>query len=981
LVYAQASIAGVVKDTSGAVLPGVTVEAASPALIEKVRTVVTDGTGQYKIDLLRPGTYSVTFTLLGFNTVKREGIELTGAFTATINAEMRVGALEETIVVTGETPTVDVQSTIRQHVLTQQVLDAIPASRVPAQMAALIPGVVTSRKDVGGLLGDTPGSGTFTLHGNSDIRMLIGGVSIQNADGGGQNSGYGNLAAYQEVAVDTGGITLEQAEGGVRLNLVPRDGGNTVRGSFLGAFANGAMQSSNFTQELRDRGLGTPDTVRNLWDVNPAFGGPIKRDRIWFHGTMRYMVTQSRVPVFFNKHAGNPNVWIYEPDTDREAAWTEQNLKNGDGRVTFQATTKNKVAFGYARSHGCECPRTLPTTSAPEAVNHPYFRPRDMFYGDWTAPLTDRLLLEAAFIRNYEVAGRNVNSEWAAYYRLPEGEDQLRMVGTEIPRLIQVTEQVGNFSYRAGPGSDTHALNENVRSRAAASYITGAHAVKAGVSHEWGNSDQLTFSPNAAMTFRVNNGVPNQLTLFATPFQTITSWHELGLFVQDRWTVRRWTLTGGVRYDYRHSVYPGVTVGPGEFAPARNIVIPTADGPRWHDLSPRGGLAVDLLGDGKTALKVSLGKYLAPELTRASDFGRTAAPVQALVLSTGRAWTDANNNFAPDCDLLNPNANGECGAMANRAFGTVDAGRPLDRQFSRVDPDAARGWGRRSANWQFSFGVQRELLPRVSLDVSFFRTWWQNHIITVDRALTAADFDLFSITAPAHPSLPGGGGYVVSGFYDVKPAKFGVPADQIKTFAKNFGEMIDYWQGVDISVNAQPRPGLMLQGGASTGGRTTDRCEIREKVPEIALTDPFCRIEEKLLTQVKLFGSYLVPRLDVRLSAAFRNEPGPERLANYTASSAEAAVSLGRNLAGGARNVTVSLVERGTLYGERMTQLDLRVAKILRLGRTRTTLSVDLYNALNGNAVLAESPAFLTWLQPQNILNARFAKVGLQLDF
>ena len=128
-VFAQAGLAGNVKDSSGAVLPGVTVEAASPALIEKTRSVVTDGGGNYKIENVRPGTYSVTFTLPGFNTVKRDGIELAGSFVATVNADMKVGAIEETITVTGETPIVDIQSTARQQVLNKDVIEAIPTGR------------------------------------------------------------------------------------------------------------------------------------------------------------------------------------------------------------------------------------------------------------------------------------------------------------------------------------------------------------------------------------------------------------------------------------------------------------------------------------------------------------------------------------------------------------------------------------------------------------------------------------------------------------------------------------------------------------------------------------------------------------------------------------------------------------------------------------------------------------------------------------
>jgi hypothetical protein len=972
-VYAQASITGVVRDTSGAVLPGVTVEAESPALIERVRTAVTDGTGQYRIENLRPGAYVVTFTLPGFSVVRREGIQLTGSFVASVDAELRVGTLEETITVSGETPAVDVQSTTRQRVLTQEVLDTIPAARIPVQMAALIPGTTHDRRDVGGLLGDGPARGNLWTRGVPDARTFVNGVSLANANGTG-TVGAPNIAVFQEMAVDTGGITAEQKEGGVRMNLIPRDGGNTMRGYFVGAFANEDMQGSNFTQELRDAGLGTPDRVRKLWDVNPAYGGPIKRDRIWFHATGRYSGAQSGVPVFFNKHAGNPNVWTYEPDTSRESAWTENVWRNGNARVTWQATPRHKFAINYDRSANCDCPRTLPTTSAPEAVNDAFLGgPKYFVFGDWTAPLTNRLLLEAAFVRNVEQALRYVSTpEVANYYGITR-RTQLLTADITVPRLVGVTEQANGLSYRSAGGSD---INQWVRSflwRAATSYITGAHAFKVGFDHEFAWQEHRTYSPHAAMTFRVSNGVPNQITLFATPFTNIIQFHEVGIYVQDRWTMDRLTVTAGLRQDNRHGTYPSVTVGPGEFAPTRSIVIPETAGTRWHDFSPRLGAAFDVFGDRKTAAKVSFGKYLAPQGANGT-FGRNAAPVQGLVLTTNRAWTDANRDFVPDCNLLNPAANGECGALANPAFGTV-------RSVREIDAETLEGWGRRASNWQFSAGVQRELLPRLSVEATYFRTWFKNHLVTDDRALTAADFEAFNITAPAHPKLPGGGGHVISNLYDIRPERFGTPASEIVTFAKNYGKFIEYWNGADFTVNMQPQAGAMVQGGVSTGRRITDSCEIRTALPESAVTNPYCRVQENFLTQIKLIGSYVIPRVDVQLSAAFRNEPGPVRAANYPATNADIAPSLGRSLSGGARNITVNLVEPGTQFGERMNQLDLRFAKILRFGRTRATASVDLYNALNANSVLTESAAFGNYLQPQNILNARFAKVGVQFDF
>src|SRR5436853_2307457 len=295
--YAQASITGTAKDSSGAVLPGVTVEAESPALIEKTRTVVTDGTGRYRIENLRPGTYSVTFVLAGFTTVRHEGIELAGAFVASINADLRVGALAETLTVTGETPIVDVQSTTRRKVLDHAVIDAIPAGRGPQQLAVLIPGITAAAsigfngmgaQDVGGAGGDQ--NVNLSAHGGraADQRITTNGMTVGPVFRPNTDMTYSpNLGATQEVTVDVSGVSAEATEGGVRINLIPREGGNTFHGTTYAGFANESLAGNNFTDDLKSRGLGTPNTIKKVVDFNPGFGGPIRKDKLWFYTSVR----------------------------------------------------------------------------------------------------------------------------------------------------------------------------------------------------------------------------------------------------------------------------------------------------------------------------------------------------------------------------------------------------------------------------------------------------------------------------------------------------------------------------------------------------------------------------------------------------------------------------------------------------------------------------------------------------------------------
>ncbi len=304
--------------------------------------------------------------------------------------------------------------------------------------------------------------------------------------------------------------------------------------------------------------------------------------------------------------------------------------------------------------------------------------------------------------------------------------------------------------------------------------------------------------------------------------------------------------------------------------------------------------------------------------------------------------------------------------------------------------------------------MQHELFPRTSIDVAYFRRAYQNFVVTDNRAVSASDFDRFSITAPADPRLPGGGGYTLSGLYDLKPASFGRAADNFVTLSKNYGDQVERWHGVDVGLNTRLREGLLLRGGFSMGSWLTDICDVAENLPETLLvtagtaTSPqvmavssgngaaitnqwipaqYCRQESPFLTSVKFAGTYTLPRLDVLVSGTFRSVPGPEIYANFVATNAVIAPSLGRNLSGGAANLPVTIVEPGTLYGERLNQVDLRVGKILRFGRTKTSLNLDVYNLFNVNTVLTLNNAFATWQRPTSILLARFAKVGVQFDF
>src|SRR5256885_8891052 len=276
------TIAGVVKDTSGAVLPGVTVEVASPALIEKVRTAVTDGEGAYKIINLRPGTYSVTFTLTGFSTVKREGIELTAAFTAIVNADMKVGTVSETVTVSGESPIVDTQNVVQKQTSAREVMNALPTDRNFVSFAAMTPGVLVTgvRQNVGGSIPET--GMNLVVHGSraGDSLVMVDGMPIINGSGAGglQYGNYLNNAMAQEITFQTDAQSAEFERASVYSNFIPKDGSNTLRGSFSARYAGAGWRSNNLDDNLRSKGLTSGNRIDRVWDVNPAAGGPLVRD-------------------------------------------------------------------------------------------------------------------------------------------------------------------------------------------------------------------------------------------------------------------------------------------------------------------------------------------------------------------------------------------------------------------------------------------------------------------------------------------------------------------------------------------------------------------------------------------------------------------------------------------------------------------------------------------------------------------------------
>ncbi|MGE0446579.1 MAG: carboxypeptidase regulatory-like domain-containing protein, partial [Vicinamibacterales bacterium] len=624
LASAQATLTGVVRDTSGAILPGVTVEAASPVLIERVRTTVTESNGQFTIVNLRPGDYTVTFALPGFTTVRQDAVTLTGSATTTVNAEMRIGAVEETVTVTGEAPIVDVSTTTREAVLDSNTVDALPTARNYLTLARLIPGTSAGGTDVGGSVIQRVG-GSVTVHGSrdQDQRVMLNGVPTQTLQAGGHLGGQvPDVGAVSEVTIEHTAVSAELPTGGVRINFIPRDGGNTFSTSDFFSFSNGSMQGSNFSQRLKDAGLGTPDEIKKNWDLTVAAGGPVARDKVWFWFSSRRNIAENYVPIFHNVNEYNPDEWLYVPDTSRRAEVRGRVLQSSV-RLTWQASPRNKIAGTYKADRWCNCPEQISATQAPEAGRDFRFPRLRQEHLEWTSPVTNRLLLEAVGLHLYERWG-NMHPQ--------QGTGSASQVPVALAeQLISVVEQSSGLRYRSH-NNYSNTRVPNFAFRVGATYVTGRHNVKVGMNEIHGDQLTRSYSLNP-VSYRFNNGVPNQITLAADP-RTIQNKQDmdLGLFVQDTISLNRMTVGLALRYDHFATSFPDQTVGPGPLVPNRNISFPAQSNLNWNDVTYRTSLAYDVRGNGQTAIKVTLNKYLRGQTLNA--LGTDPNPVNAMVNTT-----------------------------------------------------------------------------------------------------------------------------------------------------------------------------------------------------------------------------------------------------------------------------------------------------------------------------------------------------------
>jgi len=1038
-VFAQASLTGTVRDASGGVLPGVTVEAASPALIEKVRTAVTDGSGQYRIVDLQPGVYSLNATLPGFNTVRRENIELTGNQTLTIPIDMRVGGLQETITVTGETPVVDVQNATRQIVMSDELIATIPATRAAGALLNATPGIIVG--ETGAAVSPTMtafNARSSTINAGSvagEGRYAINGFPLTAARSGGFASVVYDTVNAEEVAVTVGGGLGESDIGGPLMNIVPKSGGNSLSGSAFLSSAGEWSSGNNITSELTalNPNLRENPGIINAYDYNLSLGGPIVKDKLWFYGSYRKLDTSiPQEGIVANQYAGDPSHWDWAPDNNVGSRLI-QGRSMIIGRVTGQFG-KNRVRFYSERQARCEgstltlegegCHKRgdnwiglgnnqAPTQMSPEATStagRGYFDvPFYVNQATWTNTASNKLLFDAGiqYFRYQPIFG----------HPAPDA----------ITNLIPVTQQsnlvnpatgipfapVANYRYRGveswGPAKgDTDDVNGSV------SYVTGAHNMKVGYQYRMLDLQDDDMANDTQLGYRFNGLTPNAVSYYLPEMGRRTITTTNGLFVQDTWTLNRLTLQGALRWDRASSYAPvegNGTFGKSSFLNPTPITIQETKGvDAYNDLTPRVGVAYDVFGTGKTAIKLNWGKYLA---YAANDSPYTSTNPGATIVRSvpNRGWNASvaaggNGDLVVNCDLLNPNANGECAAVTgnSRNFGTSGSA-------TQVDPAVLSGWGVRPGDTQTTVTLQQELLPRVSGDFSYTHRSFHGFFVTDDlNRPVATSYESYTLTAPQDSRLADGGGYPVTVFVPTAAAN-ALGTQTILRQESYFGdERQSVWDGFEVTVNARMRSGLMASVGTSTGRAKVNTCATATKYNQVTNAaagtsdgpNPRgCNNVEPWQMAIGGSASYTLPKVDVLISAVLRSRPPtllggtPNTAATWQVPNSVIAAALGHLPPGatatGTTNIPLGDNEHRIYADNRRTQLDMRFAKILRFGRTRTDVGVDLNNVTNANFALGYNNTYIYntdnaprpsgWGTPASIVNPRFVRLNFTVNF
>jgi hypothetical protein len=875
--------------------------------------------------------------------------------------------------------------------MNREVLDTLPTGRSPEAVGVLIPGVTLRSAGNGSISRDVGGStmmnqSPLQFRGTNDTVQVMQGMRRVYLRPGPEFTGvYVNDGAVQELSFGQGAEAMDMGQSGMRVNIVPKSGGNVLHSTVVGSYTADSFQSEmNIDDQLRSLGFTNPTGLVKLWDFNPSVNGPVMRDHLWFSAAYRTWGVTNTVPITFNEATDHQS---YQPGT--KSASDPGNIWDFTGRVAWQASHADNIALLVEKQKRTRDFFSISGTTSPEAASVDYF-PTATYQVRWTRVNSGNLLFDGAYQR--------YNMEHQVLLRDPALRDTWCYDNIMTPKTspapyYRITEQTLGISYNAN-GACTNDFTYNNQLLGSATYIHGAHEVKAGGSF-FNAESYLPSQPFGYATYTYRSGVPVQTTLSLPRPQTDSVNADVGLWVQDRWRVHRLTVNYGLRMDLLRTGWPEQVLPANPFTPefrfeARDTFV------SWNDISPRVGVAYDVFGTGRTALKGSVARYVASETVGLNSLGN---PMGAVSTSVTRTWSDLNG----DRSVFNPNLTlqeNELGPSTNANFGR-------SVQTTTVDPAVLTGWGHRPYTYEADLGVQHQFASRASATAMFYHRWSGNQLAIVNTAVTRSDFTgPFCVTAPTDTRLPDGGGYPVCGLYDVNAPALGRIADLV-TPAENLGSGVKQSNtGMTFTANVR-LANAMLQGGLDVRRDQQNTCGIDLGDNPAGITFPIsggagiagattafdnlvfpdgsqsCDSDTGFRPDIKFAGSYELP-WGIQTSATYQNVSGPSITSNWTATNAAIAPGLGRNLSAGATATkTVGLIAPQSVFGDRLNQIDLRFTKrfIVAPG-TRFAINADFYNLTNNNWIIGYTANFgPNFLRPTQVLSPRLFKIGGQFDF
>jgi hypothetical protein len=971
-LWAQSAVTGQVRDNTGAVLPGVSVEASSPALIEGLRSGVTDGNGQYSIVNLRPGAYTVTFKLTGFTTIVRSNLELPANFTATVDVSMSLGSLEESVTVSGETPIVDVSQAQRTQVFNRDVLDAVPTTNSLWSIGNLAAGVTMQAPDVGG--SSNVQDRELAAHGANSTHTAykVDGMMVSTMIGDGRAPNYFTELSNDEVSIQTSGGLAENASGGLTINMIPRDGGNVFHGQASLSGSSGAWQGDNFSQRLKDVGIRAVDATEGVWDYGATAGGPIVQNRLWYNFTSRYWGNKTlQGDTYFDDGSQfvlDNYVWSVVPRITLQANPSNKFSLHFDRQARFRGPKLEAKYPAIVNGFGVD-PETATTWKAPR-------RPYYSYQAKWTSTIGTRILVEAG----------------AGYIaQLNEGRAQ---PGVEAARgtaewysQVRKTDPDLSITWNGAAVSWPYPIRKVAS--ASMAYVTGSHNIKFGLQDTWGYTERNNFSNGDISQIQYRNGVPNSVTVGNYPVTAVENLnYELALYAQDQWTYNRVTVSGGLRLEWIDASVPEQTAGFGRFVGERHFAA-VKNVPHWSDVSPRFAVTYNLFGDAKTAVKFSAGRYLLP---LATSLATRLNPMA--VATTSIPWNDRD--------------------LAGRTLGTNGDGIAQDseidltrlpanfgqRRLETLDPDM-----RRESNIETTLGVQHQLFRSVSVSASWFRRTYQNLMVVTNLERSADDFVPVKVVSPYN-------GEIIT-VYNLKSA---AEDSLVNNLISSSDEREQIYNGLEFAANWRMPNGGTLFGSVTTQRMTTNDCADIDDTNLLRFCDrgnieaPYKAVP--FITDFKFAGSY---RLPAGISASFSFISNKDKgtflnngrglnvnwLLSRTTRYTEAGCA-GRPCTPGAlvipdlvvSSLTVPLAPSGTeRFLPRLNQLDLTVKKTFRLGRLTYDARLDVFNALNVDTWLNErsqnydTPTYGLpgnsdgFLAPPGIIVGRLPRLALQMKW